>query len=720
MTKPLLDNTLVRPLNGLVMLAKRGKTDNEALWFHPNHRKSKRIRVPWRWIEWVAIGVILLVCGAGIQAQITIPVPPLNDQFAGASSVTGANFDLTADLGAATREDFEPFTPCLFGHTAWWTWTAPQTGICAWAADTNTNAVAVTVYRQDSFHQLVLVEAPFWKASTNRAVIAPYGSFPAEKDITYYLQLDIPADIVSGIWWPFLPFDRTYPAHAQFACITNAAPLNDAFEQRATLKGSNAVFSGNLFAATGEPGEPRLPGDAMLRTLWWHWDAPGQGTARLQCLNPKDIPVVGIFQRGQLGQLQLVTCSGTEFGNSLYRCWRARTELRWQVAAGQSFEIAVDRYPEMDPAADFAFTLDWIPPQTNDNYATPQWLAGTDISLVVSNTFATHTPDETLFYGTNFTQSAWFAWRATDAGVVQISTDEPVRFDDPSWSLLPIGSVVIYQPSDPWWTALEDLHPLPPFIPVWGALCSGAHSTNIAGPSEQVLWADASLGDELRICLGGKAGTAGETPFYFLLTPPPANDHFTNRIRLPSAPVQVKGRTFAASIDATDPWVAQLYIAYRSVWWEWQAPSAGIWALQIGGQDGSNLFAIYRGAKATHETEIKHGQYHPLLFDAAAGEFFQIGVFSSQISWGGNVEFTLTQAVPPGLNLRRYTPGADFSQSLTFHILPQNPFAYWIESSTDLANWTPVWTNGPYASEELELTIYGSSPHRFFRTRLRP
>src|SRR6266480_2161966 len=97
---------------------------------------------------------LVVLCSGELRAQQ--PPPPPNDNLANAVDVSGVEFQLAADLGAATREAFEPYSQYNFGRTAWWRWTAPADGIYEWNSAASSNAVVVAVYRLDSFSQLNL------------------------------------------------------------------------------------------------------------------------------------------------------------------------------------------------------------------------------------------------------------------------------------------------------------------------------------------------------------------------------------------------------------------------------------------------------------------------------------------------------------------------------------------------------------------------------------
>jgi len=58
-------------------------------------------------------------------------------------------------------------------------------------------------------------------------------------------------------------------------------PLNDNFENRAPLTGTNAFAVTNNESATKEPGEPDILGNSGGKSVWWTWTAPQNGTVTI-------------------------------------------------------------------------------------------------------------------------------------------------------------------------------------------------------------------------------------------------------------------------------------------------------------------------------------------------------------------------------------------------------------------------------------------------------
>jgi hypothetical protein len=203
-----------------------------------------------------------------------------------------------------------------------------------------------------------------------------------------------------------------------------------------------------------------------------------------------------------------------------------------------------------------------------------------------------------------------------------------------------------------------------------------------------------------------------------LLITPPANDNFTNRIALPSESLRVAGRTFAATREGTDPgYVENNSFLDRSVWWEWRAPAAGRWTLFVVKGGGENRFVVYRGGAASTQNETGHTQYQPVIFDCAAGETFQIGVFA-RAGFGGNIEFTLTPVVAPTPRLLSIIDYWSGDRSVQLQLPDNSGFSYVVDRSDDLANWMPISTNANAWSHVLSLPSDPSKPAEFFRTRL--
>ncbi|HSH16189.1 MAG TPA: hypothetical protein VLD18_09165, partial [Verrucomicrobiae bacterium] len=316
--------------------------------------------------------------------------------------------------------------------------------------------------------------------------------------------------------------------------------------------------------------------------------------------------------------------------------------------------------------------------------------------------------------------SVWYRWQAPGAGVLQVTRDEPLRYDDPSYVSNPGGGGVIETHRGFCSASPVDLFPTLPFVPVFGLFDRASFDGG-----QSMYWHEVSRGTngfitnvqgplEYHVAVDGADGSPEETPLNLLFTPPPQNDAFASRIVLPTTPVQVTGRTFASTHESADPDYYKNGVRLnRSVWWQWSAPAAGRWVLTVEhGGFHENKFVVFRGGAATTSTEVASTEHGPVVFAASAGETFQIGVFA-QTQFGIGIRFLLTPIVSP-------SPVQAAFQADTFLLrIPGNSgLPYVVEQSPDLRQWVPVQTNSNPEPHWTYLPFGPHMPAEFFRTRL--
>ncbi len=657
----------------------------------------------------------LLFAAVSVQAQIGlpigVPVPP-NDLFANATLVTGDVLDLQADLASAGPEAFEVFHTGQFGHTVWWRWTAPDTGVKEWKLDGGAEHVSLAVFAADPLGQLTRISFDIGQ-----------GVFPAHAGSTYWLQADAAFIPPPGIL-VFMPAPNSftpYPIHIVVQSAS-ASPANDDFSAREALIGTHAVFGGSVRTATSELGEPRLPGDSLQRTRWWTWTAPVAGTARIRSTGAGMPPGVGIYQIGGLFQLEKVADSVTEFGNRCYVLWAGRETVEWDTVPGHAYEIQVDRYPNADPDADAQLELEFTPAPANDDFANPQVLTGTDLALTVDNFGATRNASDPILPYQTGAGSVWFQWQAPARGILQVTTNEPVRFGEPSFEVLPPGGSWTYGSvftidigMNPCSGPFADLHPLPPFQPVFGLYLAGNSGGtpiyNLAAYETNTVVAEV-YGDT-RIQFDGNAGVSGSTRMNLLYTAPPANDRFADRIALPSAPVNVGGRTFAATPEVGDP------VGARTVWWEWKAPAAGLWVLRPRTGSGSHQFILIPGTGQLALSDSKSTEGAPLIFPAGTGDMFQVCV-AAKDGFGDNIGFSLEAAILPPLTPAPGMANRPDSQPFALTWPAQFDLPLVVETSINLTDWQALAPGATVGSGSASEPVTAGDPMRFYRMRLIP
>jgi hypothetical protein len=669
---------------------------------------------------------------AATEFEIVL-LPPPNDHFTNALEIAGDQFVLSADLGAATREAFEPYpSGGDHGQTAWWSWVAPQAGIMQWTSEESPNTVAVAVFRRDALGQLKPVARTYRRPVTS-GWLAPdsNGSFHAETGVRYFIQLDLSGDDwlrggmeIIPIGFPGGPPPEPRPVRVFFSRSLEMAPANDRFSDRVLLPGTNAVFEAGLSGATGELEEPRVSEEALSRTRWWTWVAPDYGTARIHATN--EMPVVNIFKQGVLHSLDLLASSATRFGNPCHSYAATRAWLQWDTVPGGRYEIQVDRFPHLLLQDPTMLELGFVFAPANDEPEHAEIITGRDLSLTASTLASTLRPGELKIPTQSGSNSVWYRWTAPASGIVEVTRSEPLRYDDPSHEpgYNSGEGLIIISPSHPCRGAMVDLNPPPPFVPVFGLFYRSVTSDAPANrPNIFVTYGTNGFIAEIQareywIALDGDRGSSGETPMNLLLIPPPANDHFTNRIVLPSSPVKVTGRTFAATRDASDPlYVEGGQTLRRIVWWEWRAPAAGLCSLVVSRGNNENHFKIFRGQAPLVGNETAGTLHEPVTFMADEGEVFQIGVFA-RAGFGGNIQFTISSLEPPLIGAMQLE-GDRPQRQARLRLMENAGLPYVIESSPDLVTWTPAFTNTQAWPHWIFVPANRKSAE-FFRTVLPP
>ena len=673
-----------------------------------------------------ALCAALFILGAPLLRAQTNATPPVNDSFTNAIVVTGTDFQLEADLGAATFEANEPDFPfaLTFRKTAWWKWTPSENCRIQWNAGQSSNLVAVWIYEVTATNQFEYVAATPWLADHHGYnVPMQYGSLDVRTGKQYLIRLDIARAVPAGVPL-FLPSPSLVPkpVSVHFQKPPGPAPTNDNFGNRILLSGTNITFTADLSAATSETNEPLVAPNSLHHTLWWTWTAPDFGSVTITTRNTNESAALAIYAEATHFPLTSAASSITEYGNQCHAEFGTRGTATWHVAPGARYTIQVDRFLQLADLTPFELELAFNPAPTNDTVEGATLLEGNDISLQVSNLYSTHRTNEPTIPGQSGANSVWFKWTAPTNGILQATRLEPIRYEEPSstpweiglisWSTVPIPC-----------NSYGDIHALPPFIAVFG-LFAGDPATP-ASPMPVVAYgtngitSDVIAGKTYWLQLDGAQDTSGETPLNLLFIPSPLNDSFANRIRLTSESLKVTGRTFAASHEATDPaYSATNALMSRSVWWQWQMPTSGRWTFFVTQGAWDNKFAVYRGTNATGLSEIKNSSNEPIIFEGQAGDVFQIGVFALT-TFGGNIEFTLKPVTAPAL---RFSSGQDYwNQGVRNNRLqlPNNSgLPYVVERSFDLQQWTPVLTNANAWSHPIDLLTEVGLPQTFFRTRL--
>lgn len=130
--------------------------------------------------------------------------------------------------------------------------------------------------------------------------------------------------------------------------------------------------------------------------------------------------------------------------------------------------------------------------------------------------------------------------------------------------------------------------------------------------------------------------------------PPPPNDHFTNRLEIPGSFFTVAGNNLYATLEPDDPTPGR-----GSVWWEWTAPTSGIFSVTAVAHDRmfTPFLGVYSGSSLAGLTTLATITGGPAYsaratVNAMAGTRYVIGV-SAAAGFAGELRLCISPPDPP-------------------------------------------------------------------------
>ncbi len=196
----------------------------------------------------------------------------------------------------------------------------------------------------------------------------------------------------------------------------------------------------------------------------------------------------------------------------------------------------------------------------------------------------------------------------------------------------------------------------------------------------------------------------------------PANDNFASRIALAGNSVVAPGSNIGATAETGEPGPAGESPA-KSVWWSWQAPSAGTVTVSTLGSGFDTVLAVYTGNSLTNLISVASNDDSPfggstswLTFAAISGMSYDIDVDG----YGGAAgAITLTITFQPAIP----TIGFNLSGKNIIVKWPSGFTNFVVESTSNL--FSPTWTQVPgsptVVSSNLTLKIPMAGTQQFFR-----
>lgn len=471
------------------------------------------------------------------------PVRPENDSFTNRIALSGTNVAALGNNDGATAEPGEPLGSGggLRWATLWYSWTAPTNGVVYLSA-TPTNR---------SFNPLVFAFSGTALDSLTALPPTLDGGYLVAPGDTIQIQVSSLDNIATGPFW----LDVHLVARAP-------ASVNDSFASRPDITMPRYHFSGSIYGATNEPGEP-LPNPGRRQTLWWRLAPEKDGFINISVGGPFAVS----FALYEGGQFAAMTPLAAINGN------------RYRVMAGHEYSLQLSSAL----VASGSVWLDTLFRSTaNDMFADSEQLEGTNLIYYGNYSYATFEPGEPTSPATN---TAWVSWVAPFDGVMRGPLGPNMKIYTGS-ALVNLQEVPVhYFYSDPRFLVNAGT--------VYHLRCSGA-------------------GGDYTLNLEG-------IPYRPML-----NDHFSDAGVVQGSVFNIGDQpVLGATMEVGEP--AHLGAAeQKSVWWRWQAPRSGFLRLQPWSMFIPHvLIAVYQGNSVDALGLVAKGT-NLVDFAAVGGQTYEI------------------------------------------------------------------------------------------------
>lgn len=518
----------------------------------------------------------------GTAAPFTLELlpPPPNDDLTNAIALVGQNVQFVGFNTVATVAENEPLTG-LKG-TLWWTWTAPESGDVTFEARASDCSVGMALFKgaAGSLRQVGQTTtllafhdggATSWFPATFRVLAGQ----------TYHLAL--------GAGWSGGPEAGVIRATLSLQPIPNLPP-NDDPDSPTVLAGEAVTVEGSSRNATAEDA-----GDPLLHSVWFEWQAPLTGVARVSVTSPNFQPSV-LFGRGRYPSFQSI--------NNLNTGPNGFTEpIYADVVAGEVYTLKLAGYAFDGGQGEFALTLQatLLPPRPdNDHFAQRQPIAAGEFTADFSLQSATLESDEPALIAQGVLAplrgSLWWEYTASHSGYLIADTAQH-------------QDITFFR----------------------GASLATLQPVELAQhPSERPLILSVNAGEVLSFAVHGRRWLPETNQLRVFLSPEvPANDRFADSVHLEGTNLIFRGFLRGAGREPGEP--SHVFNAFsdqptgESGWWSWAAPFTGRVTLE----HASDQFrvGIYRGSAVNRLTRVSSArEFWRDVFVAEAGTVYHFGV----------------------------------------------------------------------------------------------
>ena len=486
-------------------------------------------------------------------------------------------------------------------------------------------------------------------------------------------------------------FQPTYGGNAADAFVARlanppAAPPNDNFVARPLLSGKFLTVRGDNSNGGKEPGEPAHAGDPGGASLWWSWQAPGNGRLIATTQGSGFDTLLAVYTGSNIASLLLVA------SNDDVSLDRTFSRVVCPVQAGALYQIAVDG--KQGATGEIKLGLAFSA-ATNDDFAQRFTLTGFPVTTTGANLDATRELDEPL-HGNFGRQSVWWSWTAPVTGDVAINT-----FGSDFNTLL---AVYTNAPVEAFQLASND-----------------DYSNRVSQVSVTV-----TKGVTYFIAVDGVFTDAGHIQLNLGPGAPPPNDDFTNATVLTGYATNLTASNLNATGEPDEPSLlftnaTGVYgnAAHQTVWWTWTAPTNGYLYLSTAGSDFDTRLFLFTGTALTNLVliggnddwqDLTSRVYVPVQ----AGVTYYVQVDGSRYNSTGTIQLGLRLTQPPTILAASLVMPLGGPLQVQVQGVPGR--TYQVQVTTNLTTWEVV-AGGPFTGAPFTFTdpTAAGATHKFYR-----
>jgi hypothetical protein len=633
--------------------------------------------------------------GAGQQAGGLAFTPSTlaignSDDCSTAKGLIGTGTFAYDSSAATTGAQGQAEPACLFfGSTTidndvWFTWTAPSSGVATWSnCGVTTHDSKVAVYAGSG---------------------CPTGAALAcNDDACASLQTQVQWNVTAGSSYTIQvgSFPGAAGTAANFSLGVAAPAANDSCTTPVALTGAGPYSYDSTAATTGAEGQSEgaclfFASTTIDRDVWFTWTAPTSGNALLANCGTAHDSKIAVYAGAGCPTGAALGCNDDACG--------LQTQVVWPVVAGQTYTIQLGSFPGA-AGASAAFTINVLPPVTNDDCTAPIALSGagpfTFNQLGATTGAQGQTEASCLFFGsTTIDNDVWYTYTApiSGNGVIDFcgnTTDTKVAVYVGSGCPAPNTAI--------------------------------ACNDDACGLQSQVTFC-ATAGTTYLIQVGTFPGVTGGTGTFLVNVVPPgaANDECGGAIALgATGPYSFDNSTATTSCVGQSNAICTFFgspAMETDVWYTWTATSSGNATLTTCGFTSIDTkVAVYSGAGCPTGAALAcnddacPGFQSTVCWPVTAGQSYtiQVGVFPGAAGGIGSFDITVAAANPCVIddgsteNLLGWTAGGEMVWMNSFGTVGGNTTI----TSVDVAWGSAAFPNfGPANGSAATVAIWADGP----------